>query len=262
MQCVILAGGLGTRLGALTAKTPKALVLVGGEPFAHWQMAWLASQGVQRVVYCVGHYGKLVEEYVGDGTKWGVQVVYSHDGSHLLGTGGALYGALTRGLLDSSFVVIYGDTLLNVRLAAVVSRFGAYGLPILMTVYRNCNRLGASNVILEGRRVVAYMTGGVDDRTSGAEWIDYGASVLSADALTQRSWGRSATSLGDVFAWAAARGDVGAYRVRRRFYEIGTSEGLAALERKLGDGRLLPWAASSAPPRAAGNPHGSTESIG
>ena len=54
----ILAGGLGTRLGALGETTPKALVPVAGRPFALWQLELLRAHGARRVVMCVGHLGR------------------------------------------------------------------------------------------------------------------------------------------------------------------------------------------------------------
>ena len=53
----VLAGGLGTRLGALGRTTPKALIEVAGRPFALWQLELLRAHGAERVVMCVGHHG-------------------------------------------------------------------------------------------------------------------------------------------------------------------------------------------------------------
>ncbi len=57
MQCVILAGGLGTRMRPLTETCPKTLLPVHGRPFAAHQLDWLAAQGVTEVVYSIGHHG-------------------------------------------------------------------------------------------------------------------------------------------------------------------------------------------------------------
>ena len=65
MQALILAGGLGTRLGSLSADVPKALVTVAGRPFADHQLAWLHDQGVDRVVYSIGHLGDQIRDHVG-----------------------------------------------------------------------------------------------------------------------------------------------------------------------------------------------------
>ena len=74
MQCAILAGGVATRLRPLTDTVPKALVPVGGRPFADHQLSRLAGQGITDVVYLIGHLGGAIREFVGNGTKWGLRV--------------------------------------------------------------------------------------------------------------------------------------------------------------------------------------------
>ena len=100
LQCAVLAGGLGTRMRPLTETVPKALLPVLGAPFADWQLALLAEQGVERVVYCVGYRGELLREHVGDGSRHGLSVTWSDEGQELRGTAGAIRLALDRGALD------------------------------------------------------------------------------------------------------------------------------------------------------------------
>src|SRR5260370_30969594 len=89
MQCVILAGGLGTRMRPLTTRVPKALIPVADTPFAHYQLAWLARHGVTEVVYSIAVLGEMIREDVGDGNRWGLAVSYVEDGKEPAGTGGA-----------------------------------------------------------------------------------------------------------------------------------------------------------------------------
>src|SRR6266853_2059905 len=63
MQCVILAGGLGTRMRPLTETCPKTLLPVNGRPFAYHQLHWLAAQGVTEAIYCIGHEGHRIRRY-------------------------------------------------------------------------------------------------------------------------------------------------------------------------------------------------------
>src|SRR5215831_6400470 len=112
LQCVILAGGLGTRMRPLTDRIPKALVPVLGKPFADWQLRHLRAQGVERVVYSIAYRGEMLREFVGDGSRYGLSVTWVDEGKHLLGTGGALRRALDSGTLDHAFFVLYGDSYL------------------------------------------------------------------------------------------------------------------------------------------------------
>jgi NDP-sugar pyrophosphorylase family protein len=106
----LLAGGLATRLRPLTEKIPKSLVEVNGEPFLAHQLRLLRSRGIRRVVICIGHLGEMVEEFAGDGSRFGLRVEYSYDGPSLQGTAGALRNALP--LLGSPFFAAYGDSYL------------------------------------------------------------------------------------------------------------------------------------------------------
>jgi len=90
LPVAILAGGLATRLGPVARQTPKCLLDVAGRPFVHHQLRQLHDQGVRRVVLCLGHLGEQVMETVGDGSAFGLEVVYSFDGPELRGTAGAI----------------------------------------------------------------------------------------------------------------------------------------------------------------------------
>ena len=86
LPAAILAGGLATRLGPLTASLPKSLVDVGGQPFAVHQVALLRRNGITDLVFCVGHLGEMIEQALGDGSALGVRIRYSYDGERPLGT--------------------------------------------------------------------------------------------------------------------------------------------------------------------------------
>src|SRR5262247_1629658 len=73
VQCVVLAGGLGTRMRPWTDTAPKILVPVLGIPFAAHQLELLAQQGYDDVVVCLGHRGNQVRDFVGDGRRFGVR---------------------------------------------------------------------------------------------------------------------------------------------------------------------------------------------
>jgi NDP-sugar pyrophosphorylase family protein len=228
LPCVILAGGLGTRLQSLHPDVPKTMVPVAGRPFAAWQLDWLAAQGVTEVVYCLGHLGDQVRAYVGDGSPWGLAVHYVEEGDDLRGTAGAVRGAVEAGVLGPAFFVLYGDSYLSVDLADVEREFGRSRGPALMTVLRNDGRWDASNAVVAGGRVVRYEKG-LADPPPDMSFIDYGLSVLSRDVVTELVPPGVACDLADVFATLSRRGVLAGYEVAARFYEIGSPAGLADL---------------------------------
>ena len=157
VQCVILAGGMGTRMQHDHPDVPKTLIDVAGAPFADWQLAGLANQGITDIVYCIGHLGDMVRSYVGDGGRWGASVAYVEERDGLLGTGGALRLAVDEGVIEEAFFYVDGETSTSRWISQRVDRaFVDYDLPALMTVIRNDGHWDASNAVLENGRVVRY----------------------------------------------------------------------------------------------------------
>ncbi len=79
MQAVILAGGLGTRLRPLTMKTPKPMIDINGTPFLEIKLREMISKGINDYVFCVGYLGNVIEEYFGNGGRFGARIRYSYD---------------------------------------------------------------------------------------------------------------------------------------------------------------------------------------
>lgn len=220
LPVAILAGGLATRLHPITEKIPKALVDVAGRPFVVRQLEYLRSQGVGRVVLCLGYLGEQVEAVVGDGSAFGMEVRYSWDGPRLLGTGGALKQALP--LLGEQFFVFYGDSYLPVDFRKVERNFLASGKPALMTVLKNGDRWDKSNVLFRDGGIAEY-----NKRAPRPEMthIDYGLGVLSASVL-ENSPANKPFDLADIYHNLSVQGLLAGHEVFERFYEIGSYKGL------------------------------------
>jgi MurNAc alpha-1-phosphate uridylyltransferase len=232
MQCVIVAGGLGTRMRELSgAGLPKALLPVHGRPFVDHQLELLASRGVEDVVFCIGYGGTALRKHVGSGAAYGLTVGYVDEGDDLRGTAGALRLALDAGVLAEAFAVLYGDSYLPIALEPVWCAFLTSGLPALMTVFRNENRWEPSNAVLDAGRVVLYDKRGRHPRSAECRWIDYGLSVLRAEIVEQRVPPAEVADLADLFHGLSLGGKLAGLEVEERFYEVGSPEGLAELER-------------------------------
>jgi MurNAc alpha-1-phosphate uridylyltransferase len=224
LPVVILAGGLATRLQPVTLKIPKALIEVAGRPFIHHQLALLREKGVNQVVLCVGHLGKMIEDYVGDGSRFGLGVRYSYDGGKLLGTGGAVKKA--SDILPDVFMILYGDSYLDIDFRPVVRRFFAENLPVLMTVYHNRNAFAESNILMKEGRILIY-----DKRThdQARDYIDYGLIVMRKDVFGPYPVNEP-FDLSLLLSRLVGSGQVAAFEVGRRFYEIGSVQGIKETE--------------------------------
>jgi NDP-sugar pyrophosphorylase family protein len=215
----ILAGGLGTRLGATVKDTPKPLLEVAGEPFLHHQLRLLASHGAREIVLCVGYLGEQIEQRIGP-ERFGLRIAYSYDGARPLGTLGAVRQAAPG--LGSRFLVLYGDTYLRIDYAAAARAWELSGRPALMTVLRNEGRWDVSNVSFDGELVTAYEK---RDPVPGMEWIDYGLGGLKTDTLD--AVGDDVNDLADLYQELARRRKLFGFAATERFYEIGAPQSLA-----------------------------------
>ena len=224
MQAAILAGGLGTRLGALTARRPKSMVPVHGRPFLEHQLALLREHGVTEAVLCVGHLADSIRAHFGDGQRFGVRMRYSDEGDRRLGTAGALKWA--EGLLADRFFVLFGDSYLTLDYAAVMSRLDRSRDLAVMVVWRN-GGYERSDVVLDGDRVAAYGPGTPGNSPSH---INYGLSAVRRTALARMVAGEP-YSLQEFYAPLIAARTLGAFEVFHRYFEIGSPRGLEEFER-------------------------------
>lgn len=228
-QTVILAGGLGTRLRPLTDGRPKSMIEVMGKPFLQHQIELLRGQGLTRLLLCVGHEADQIVSHFRHGASLGVEIKYSYDGPSPLGTGGALVRAAS--LLDPWFLVLDGDSYLPIDFHAPIGRFRKQRPLALMTVYRNTNRYGHSNVAIRRGWVTVY------DRTGGDfVYIHAGLTVFQRQALEMLASDRFML-MDEVYQDLVASRSLACFVLQQRFYEIGSFAGLADLQSYLTSSR-------------------------
>lgn len=220
VSVALLAGGLATRLRPVTDTIPKALVEVAGRPFIEHQLELFRRNGMRRIVLCLGYRGEMVQEHLGDGSRWGVQCQYVFDGPTLLGTGGALRRAAP--LLGDVFWVTYGDSYMDIDYGAVLEAFDRRSVLGLMTVLANENRWDRSNAVFRDGELLVY-----DKRqqTPDMKHIDYGVALLRKAAL-DRLPAEGPADLADLYTGLVADRQMMGYEVTQRFYEIGSPAGL------------------------------------
>ena len=108
MQAIILAGGLGSRLGNLVKDTPKPFLKVNGNPFILKIVERLISQGIKDIIFCLGYKPKKIIDFFGNGSKWGIKVSYVIE-NKLMGTAGAIRGAYKK-IAKLNAIVLNGDS--------------------------------------------------------------------------------------------------------------------------------------------------------
>src|SRR4051794_25195563 len=134
MKAVVLAGGRGTRLAPYTNVLPKPLMPVGDMPILEILLRQLKVYGVSDVVIAVGYLASLIQAYVGDGSRFGLNVTYSMETTPL-GTAGPL--KLVEGLNDT-FLIMNGDLLTSLNMGELIQfHQQSGGLATISTVIRH-----------------------------------------------------------------------------------------------------------------------------
>jgi MurNAc alpha-1-phosphate uridylyltransferase len=105
---MILAAGRGERMRPLTDTVPKPLLRVQGKPLIEYHVERLARVGFERIVINLAWLGSLIREYLGDGSRFGVSILYSEESPRALEPAGGIFRALPL-LGGSPFVVVNGD---------------------------------------------------------------------------------------------------------------------------------------------------------
>lgn len=235
MQAVILAGGLGTRMRPITETIPKPMITVAGKPFLQRQLELLSGKGIERALLLVAYLGEQIQEYFGDGAKFGCKVSYSFEASPL-GTGGALKNAEAK--LQDRFVLVNGDTYLAIDYRALAKQFAEVNCSALIVAYEKPvtiskeipasilpNNLGVNSHGL----VTAYRK----RNPEGLSHIDAGVIVLKKEILAGLRAGQKCSLEEEVYPSLIARSEMHAWVTHEPFYDMGSPAGLAALEEKL-----------------------------
>jgi N-acetyl-alpha-D-muramate 1-phosphate uridylyltransferase len=222
-SAAILAGGLATRLRPMSEKIPKSLVLINNRPFIFYQLELLRQWQISRVVLCVGYLGDMIRNTVGNGSDFGLTIEYCFDGPDLRGTAGALKHALP--LLSENFVVLYGDSYLPCDFSRILAFYQQIGQPSLMTVYKNANQWGKSNVEFGDGQIIAYNKA---KPTPKMHYIDYGLNIFNQQVFHSISEHQPA-DLSELHQRLIQQRLLAGIEVDQRFYEVGSFEGIQEL---------------------------------
>ena len=227
-QCVVLVGGLGTRLGPLTATMPKPMLPVGGRPFLSWVLREALRYGVTDVLLLTGHLSERVAEGLQDlcgGLPHPVRITISQEPAPA-GTGGALHHAAPH--LHDRFLLLNGDSLFDGDLSAALGAGDGSDVVgrLLLRRVADASRYGV--VELDGQQIIAFKERGTAGQPGT---INGGIYLLDRRIL---DWTRSNCSLErDVLPRLAAAGLLRGTESSGWFIDIGVPEDLARAEQEV-----------------------------
>jgi len=204
-DAVLLAAGKSTRIAPISGGVPKPLLLVDGEPILVRNVRWLAGAGVRNIWVNLHYRGDLIRAALGDGSAWGVRLRYSEE-AEILGTAGGVRRVLPE--LQSRFLVVYGDNLLELDLEALVASHVQRRADVSIAVFDertpNTGIAGGRVTLGPDDTVVSFVEG--PPGTAPAPFINAGVYVVEPGVVRDLpedrvlDWGR------DVFPDLLARG--------------------------------------------------------
>jgi len=196
VKAVIMAGGEGTRLRPLTMNQPKPMLPMGNRPMAEHIIALLRRHGFDEIVVTVAFLANTIRTYFGDGSDFGVRLVYAIEETPL-GTAGSVLNA--REELDERFLVISGDVLTDVDLSALVAFHEERGAAATIALKSMENPLEFGIVITDEKgRIERFL----EKPTWGqvfSDTINTGIYVLEPEVLDHVAEGKSVDFSGEVF---------------------------------------------------------------
>lgn len=214
---LIMAGGLGTRLGDLTRKTPKPLMRVGGKPILDQLVEDLASQGLRSLLLAVNYRADQIEEHLGDGSRFGINVTYVRE-SEPLGTAGAIRLAAEH-LTEPEFIVANADLLTRVNFRVLLNFHRREGHHLTVGVVESTLQFRYGLIETKGTRVVA-----MREKPALKHFINAGIYVLDRELIGLVPEGRSDM---DALITAAMRDNVvGCFPIHEYWTDIGEPEDL------------------------------------
>lgn len=214
--CIILCGGAGSRLGEISKTLPKCLLPIKkNKPFLYFQLKYLESAGIEKVVLCIGHMGEMIRHFL-ESFETNMKIEISDDGRKPLGTGGAVKKAIQN--LNCSAFVTYGDTFLDISYKKIFDEFLIDKSP-LMVIYKNDSKYDKSNVLLKNKKIFYNK----HNPHPMSQYIDYGLSIFNLENFINST---DSFDLSQVQESLSEKGQLSYYVAKKRFYEIGTPQSL------------------------------------
>jgi NDP-sugar pyrophosphorylase family protein len=180
MKALLLAAGEGKRLRPLTESLPKPMISIGGRPILEQNVNLLARYGIRDIAINLHHCPDAVRNHFGDGSRFGVGITYSYE-PKLLGTAGAV--KQLESYFHNTFIVIYGDNLINCDLKRLISFHRGHGGIVTIAVHFREDMSNSGVVALDGRNRVIHFLEKPQGNQPLSNWVNAGVLVLEREVL-------------------------------------------------------------------------------
>ena len=232
MNAVILCGGKGTRLKAISKGNPKILIPIKEKPFIYLFLDRLINNGFKKIFLLVGYKSKDIRDEIGDNYR-NIPIEFIEDNQNLKsGTASAILNSIEK--LPQHFLVQYGDTILDLNYKKFHRESTFLENSILMAIYNNKNNLDKNNVYFRNNELNYYNSESTknNETIKNANYIDYGLLGIHKSFLEKYiDLLKRNESLKYFQEKLSYMNLIKPFIVNKRFYEIGTPDSYKDFER-------------------------------
>jgi mannose-1-phosphate guanylyltransferase len=180
---MILAAGFGTRLRPLTNDIPKPLIPLAGKPLIYYPITALKTAGVTDIVVNIHHLHEKFYNILGDGSQFGVNIVYSYEEKEILGTGGGIKFA-SKLFSERSVIVYNGDVISNCSISRMIIQHELSGALATMAIRPEEQGSGYSRLIIDRKTDNIIDISGLCDKSASGMYVNFeGIHLLSTEAV-------------------------------------------------------------------------------
>ena len=216
MQIVILNGGKGTRVRAISKHNPKCMISFNGKPFINHQINLLKKMGFKKIFFCLGYKANIITKYLNTLNINGIKIEYSIE-KKPLGTGGTVLNSLNK--IDKTFFLTYGDSYLKINYKKILKKFQTYKKNCLMTVvHKNKVVDHKPNIIVKKNVIQSY------GYSLNSNYIDYGALIFKKKIFNKIKIKKF--DLANIITDEIEKNNVISYKINKKFLQIGSIKGI------------------------------------
>lgn len=232
-KALIMAGGFGTRMQALTKNTAKPMLPLQGKPVLQHAIEFCKRNDIHEISISIHYFGDQIKKFCGDGKKFGVRIIYVEE-KEPLGTAGAL--RLHKDWLDQPFLMLNADDLCAVdlkKMYAQHTKTSAYGT-LALTQVQDPSQYGV--VALDGKRIVKFVEKPKKE-DAPSKYISAGLYILEPDAVKLVPEGFCMVEK-YLFPKLAEQGRLFGFSFKGQWFDVGTPETLKKAEKEWKSGNF------------------------
>ena len=231
-QAVILAGGLGTRLKPFTNKIPKPMIKINGKPFIDYLLNYLASEKIKNVIILSGYKSEIIESHVGNGSKFGLKVIFSKLDSNAQ-TSERIFNCID--ILNNEFLLMYCDNFIPLDLNAMKENFYNHGKSAQITVYKNKYLMSKNNILFKDNNLLKYDKSRTESNLNG---VNVGFMILKKNivSLLKNKIQDFETAL---FPELIKNNQINCFLTNHKYYSIGSLDRLPITEKYFNNDKYI-----------------------